>query len=257
MLQKLKRLYWTITVQFGVQPLQTLSAVGALPSFIRDYVRFRRGYAGSMQLMPCLHDQKQQAGDTKSEYFIQDLSVAKRIFARNPVKHVDVGSRIDGFVAHVASFRTIEVIDIRPMVGEIPGIVFTQADLTDTEASPASYCDSLSCLHALEHFGLGRYGDNVDPMGWRSGIRSLARILRPGGRLYLSTPIGRERVVFNAHRVFAPAQIIDAASECGLSLDHLSWIQDGDVTTSGNFAGDSVSLSHQEYSLGIFEFLKT
>jgi len=208
-----------------------------------------------MQLLPCLHDRREQAGDISSEYFIQDLTVARRIFSRNPVKHVDIGSRIDGFVAHVASFRMIEVMDIRPMAAELPGMLFRQADLTNTD-TPTAYCDSLSCLHALEHFGLGRYGDKVDPMGWRLGLGSLARILRPGGRLYLSTPVGQERVMFNAHRVFSPVQIIDAARELGLSLDHLSWIDRGALTTSRDFDRDSVVLGHKDYSLGIFEFLK-
>ncbi|MBV5330073.1 MAG: DUF268 domain-containing protein, partial [Chlorobium sp.] len=49
-----------------------------------------------------------------------------------------------------------------------------------------SYCDSLSCLHALEHFGLGRYGDPIDPHGYADGLRNMVKILRQGGLFYLS-----------------------------------------------------------------------
>jgi hypothetical protein len=43
-------------------------------------------------------------------------------------------------------------------------------ELTPYGSTPDGYCDSLSCLHALEHFGLGRYGDPIDPRGHEKGI---------------------------------------------------------------------------------------
>lgn len=71
---------------------------------------------------------------------------------------------------------------------------------------PAFYgvTDSASCLHALEHFGLGRYNDPIDYDGWRKGLVGLTRMLEPNGTLYLSVPTGQtQRVEFNAHRVFS------------------------------------------------------
>jgi len=62
-----------------------------------------------------LDDRFDQSGTASGHYFHQDLLVASRIFINNPEKHVDIGSRIDGFVAHVASFREIEVFDIRSL----------------------------------------------------------------------------------------------------------------------------------------------
>jgi hypothetical protein len=117
---------------------------------------------------------------------------------------VDVGSRIDGFVAHVALFRPIEVMDIRPARSFDPNVRFVQVDVSDPEKVPENYTDSLSCLHALEHFGLGRYGDPLLADGWKRGIQSFSRLLQPQGRLYLSVPIGRQRIEFNAHRIFGP-----------------------------------------------------
>ena len=75
-----------------------------------------------MKFMPCLHDRYEEGGATKSEYFWQDLLVARAIHATMPVKHVDIGSRVDGFVAHVASFREIEVFDVRPISTAVPGV---------------------------------------------------------------------------------------------------------------------------------------
>jgi hypothetical protein len=38
---------------------------------------FRRGYHGALGWMPCLHDRYEEGGTTKSEYFWQDLQVAR------------------------------------------------------------------------------------------------------------------------------------------------------------------------------------
>ena len=85
--------------------------------------------------------------------------MARRIYENNPDIHFDVGFRVDGFVVHVAAFRKIKVVDIRPQASQIKNIEFLQADMmSPVSDSLVACCDSLSCLHALEHFGLGRYG---------------------------------------------------------------------------------------------------
>ena len=142
-------------------------------------------------------------------YFLQDLTVARWIRDAAPTRHVDVGSRIDGFVANVATFREIEVLDIRPAPGEVAGVIFHQLDLMENLPTGWIGCtDSLSCLHTIEHFGLGRYGDSIDPDGHLKGLAQLKRMVAPGGLIYLSTPIGPERVEFNAHRIFAAETLV-------------------------------------------------
>jgi hypothetical protein len=154
--------------------------------------------------LPMLADYDDSAGAVESEYFHQDLLVAGFIHAANPARHIDVGSRIDGFVAHVATFRPIEVIDIRslPPLWN-PNISFLQMDLMSDAGVTEAVTDSLSCLHAIEHFGLGRYSDPIDPDGHIKGFRNLARMLKPGGVLYISMPVEpQSRVHFNSHRAF-------------------------------------------------------
>lgn len=53
------------------------------------------------------------AGTNKRHYFYQDLLVANLIHKSNPICHIDIGSRVDGFVAHIDVFRDIKVLDIR------------------------------------------------------------------------------------------------------------------------------------------------
>jgi SAM-dependent methyltransferase len=131
------------------------------------------------------------------------LYVAQRIYVNNPRRHVDVGSRVDGFVAHVASFRAIEVFDIRELQASVTNMTFRRRDVMQDCHDLDRCTDSLSCLHSLEHFGLGRYGDPVDAEGYAKGWENLYRMLEPGGKFYFSTPIGPQRVEFDAHRVFS------------------------------------------------------
>ena len=166
-------------------------------------------------IYPVLCERFEQAGVARGHYFHQDLYVAQKVFQHGPQRHIDVGSRIDGFVAHVASFRIVEAIDVRPLKSEVPNLRFLCADLMQELPSDLiEATDSLSCLHAVEHFGLGRYGDPVNFEGHLAGIRNMSRILQPGGRFYLSTPIGkRQRIEFNAHRVFSVPYLLDQVTD--------------------------------------------
>ena len=126
----------------------------------------------------------------------------------------------------MATFREIEVLDIRPLTSETPGITFTQADVMALGPEWAGVTDSASCLHALEHFGLGRYGDDIDVDGWRRGLDSLARMLEPRGVLYLSVPTGAvQRTEFNAHRVFGLPYLRDTLLR-SFSIERLAFVDD-------------------------------
>lgn len=261
MLKKsLIKLHWLLSSQFGLDISRLLRSMRGLPRFVNDWRKFRKGYSGSLTWMPCLYDWYDEGGTTKSEYFWQDLLVARWIFDAKPQRHVDIGSRVDGFVAHVASFRDIEVFDVRPISTQIPGVVFKQADLMHRDSLPNSgdgYCDSLSCLHALEHFGLGRYGDPIDPIGHERGIANMALLLKPSGTFYLSTPIGRERVEFNANRVFDPSNIIRLVEGHGLALRQLTVIDgDGEAREVHATLETLQALAKTTYNLGIFVFTK-
>ena len=252
----LKRIYWLLCAQFGIDLRVMFRSLRGMPRFVRDLIHFRSGYVGRLKLLPCLHDWYEEGGTTKNEYFWQDLLVARMIFAAKPEKHVDIGSRVDGFVAHVASFRDIEVFDVRPITTKIPGVIFKQADFM-SPIGQVAYCDSLSCLHALEHFGLGRYGDPVDPGGADRGFANMASLLKERGVFYLSVPIGIERVEFNANRVFDPRHIIKLASQNSLQPFALTVISGGGRVERVQLnEACLVDLANQHYALGVFSFVK-
>jgi Caenorhabditis protein of unknown function, DUF268 len=201
---------------------------------------------------PIYSDFDDQAGIASGHYFHQDLLIASYIFNNQPKRHIDIGSRIDGFVAHVAAFRTIEVLDIRPLKPTVhENIKFIQANLM-SESAALPVVDSISCLHAIEHFGLGRYGDPIDPQGYKKGFKNILKMLAPGGTLYISFPIGtKNEVHFNAHRIFAPNDIFSWAPN-DLKLERFDYVDD-DGNLHKNIDLNVESL-HLNYGCGIYTF---
>lgn len=250
-------------VQFGIDPLKFVSATQNLGIVLTEFSALKKQNQSTDKKwkinlsMPFFHDRNDLGGTASGHYFHQDLLVARRVFARKPQRHVDVGSRVDGFVAHVACFREIEVFDIRTPPDNLPNIIFRQADLMNLLPQFKDYCDSLSCLHALEHFGLGRYGDPVNIEGYVSGFEGLSQMLQSGGVFYLSVPTGTERIEFNGHRVFSIETILKLA-ESKFDLINFSYIDDaGDlhenVSLDSPAARENFNLN---YGCGIFEFVK-
>jgi SAM-dependent methyltransferase len=242
----------TIGIDFG----RFGRTIRGVPRFLGDVRRYRaiasdRFPIRFRHLKPMLLDYSCQAGIASGHYFFQDLWAARKIFSIRPEKHVDIGSRIDGFVAHVLSFMPVCVIDIRSLNSDVPGLIFVRTDATNLTGVADDSVESLSCLHAAEHFGLGRYTDPIDPDAWSKAMASMQRVLRPGGRLYFSVPLGAERLEFNAQRVFNPETIL--ATFNGLHLLSFAAVDD-----AGRFHSDAdpKMFAHSRYACGMFEFGK-
>lgn len=213
--------------------------------YVWDFRRFREALGHSQEWplgesWPVINEWYQAGGHANGAYFHQDLWAAHKIFERNPSRHIDVGSRIDGFVAHVACFREIEVYDIRPMSGSARNIKFVQRDLM--KSAEQEVCDSLSSLHVIEHFGLGRYGDEIDPWGYKTGFKCISDLLRPGGSFYFSVPLGPQRVEFNAHRVFGLRHLLSLIDENGFDITEFSFVNDaGNIVENAPLTKEAIA----------------
>jgi len=248
---------------WGYDPYTTIANVKGMRFFKKDLKVLEEQLHGDPQfpitkMFPMLADKNAAGGTLSGHYFHQDLLVAKRIFQNKPVKHVDIGSRTDGFVAHVACFREIEVFDIRPIENKIKNIQFIQADFMKLKPEMLNYTDSISCLHAIEHFGLGRYGDPIDAYGHLKGLQTIQNVLKKGGKFYFSVPIGKQRIEFNAHRVFSMEYLLSLFKN-KYTIDHFSYVDDtGDLHENVN-PDDETSVKKNfrcKYGCGIFEMTK-
>lgn len=232
--------------------LQPRPLAGAL--FLPRYLRHWREYsrrAGAQgprfaDSHPCLGDWSSHT-PFDPHYFYQGAWLARRVAALRPARHVDVGSSVLTLSVLSATVETLHV-DFRPLEAKLPGLQTEAGDILRLRFADASL-PSLSCLHVIEHIGLGRYGDPVDPEGARKAAAELARVLAPGGRLFFSAPVGRERVCFNAHRVFAPESVL--AMFGGLRLRGFALVDDAGAFHDGASPESARGL---DYGCGMFEF---
>ncbi len=206
---------------------------------------------------PMLNDKHAESGSASGAYFHQDLLVAQKVYINNPKKHIDIGSSVSGLVAHIASYREIEVFDIRPLSSNIDNIKFIKADFMAIDDHLHNYCDSLSCLHVIEHFGLGRYNDPINANGHLIGLENIYKIIKPGGKFYFSTPIGPQRIEFNAHRVFNLTYLIDILKD-KYTIDSFSYVDDsGDLHPNIDILSKNATNNFGcTYGCGIFELTK-
>ena len=65
----------------------------------------------------------------------------------------------------------------------------------------------VSIISTLEHIGLGRWGDPIDPEGDIKTMQEIRRVLKRGGHCILTIPFGYPTVVFNLHRIYDEGRI--------------------------------------------------
>jgi len=208
--------------KWGLDPIRFVTSLKPTAIFYRDYLRYKKLSRsieidqGPISWSPQLGDLNEGAGISHGHYFWQDLIVARKIFEQNPSRHVDIGSRIDGFIAHLLVFRIVEIIDIRKFESFDKNLDYSTGDAMNLSNVPDGSIESISSLHAIEHFGLGRYGDPLNPTGHIQAMKEIQRVLKKDGFFYLSFPAGIPRVLYNDKRIVdisLPAQIMN---ECDL-----------------------------------------
>jgi len=250
-----KRIHNFAAWQLGIDLKKLTCSIFSAKRYFNDLRRAKKEFRSPVELAPCLHDWYEMAGSSQNEYFWQDLFCAQYVHRLNPTEIYDVGSRLDGYITHVASFRRINLIDIRPLKCSIHNITYQQGDICNrtfpANADLKERFDLVSCLHTLEHIGLGRYGDDIRSEAYLEALKGLKDILRPKGKLLLSTPIGRKRVEFNSHRVFDGLELVETLKCIGFRIDSLYKVR----LESSPQQIDSealVELNKQEYSLITF-----
>ncbi|KAL6737989.1 hypothetical protein Aduo_011589 [Ancylostoma duodenale] len=60
---------------------------------------------------------------------------------------------------------------------------------------------------SIEHSGLGRYGDPVDPIGDMREVQKVMCLLKKGGLFFVGFPRGRDSILYNLHRVYGRTRL--------------------------------------------------
>lgn len=225
-----------------------LNSIMLYPRYLRELAQFRRmgGNATFANLSPFLHERTASHG-IDPHYFFQAYWASKKIFAAKPAQHFDVGSQA-GYVGMIAAAIPVRFVDLRPFGVEIPNLQDDHGTVLDLPYEDQSIT-SLSCLHVIEHIGLGRYGDPIDPEGPAKAATELARVIEPGGNLYVSLPVGRPSVDFNAHRVLDAAAVAEMFRP--LALAEFSMVNDDGQLRENVELANAID---QNFACGFFHF---
>ena len=194
-----------------------LRTLGGLPRFLlqwRSYSTSSGERVPAGVLFPRLGDATVTT-PFDPHYFYQSAWAAGCLAEQSPARHVDVGSQVN-LIAALTGYLDIEFVDIRLLDVSLRRLTSKKGSILELPY-PDNSVKSLSSLHVIEHIGLGRYGDPLDPDGTRKACKELQRVLAKGGHLYLSTPVGEERVEFNAHRVHRAESIVAMFDLCDLA----------------------------------------
>lgn len=185
--------------------------------------------------------------DIDRHYIYHTAWAARKLAEIMPEKHVDISSSIY-FNSLVSAFIPIDFYGYRISDISLDNITQSFVDLNKLPFDDNSI-PSLSCMHVVEHIGLGRYGDVIDPDGDLKAIAELKRVVLKD--LLFVVPIGQPRVLFNLHRIYSYAQITEYFKD--LELIEFTLIPDkGDPVRNATCE----LTDEQEYGCGCFHFRK-
>jgi SAM-dependent methyltransferase len=246
-------------IPFTVDTKKKLRDLALYREFIKD-LRTYKNLASRTQnrfsidqkdLFPCLGDKTSETGFDR--HYIYHPAWASRILAKTrPTYHVDISSTLH-FCSIVSAFIPVKFYDYRPANLMLSDLSSEPADLLNLLFKDASI-PSLSCMHTVEHVGLGRYGDKIDPDGDLKAIAELKRVISPGGSLLFVVPVGKPKIQFNAHRIYSYRQIRDYFFE--FKLEEYALIAD-DSKSGGLIYNATESMTEeQNYGCGCFWFKK-
>lgn len=220
------------------------------PRFVRQYLTYRRMPGGVIQEIQARLGERTASSSISPHYFYQGVWAFEKILISKVQKHVDIGAEVN-WVGVLTRITKVVSVELRPLNAKLDNFEGLRGDILHLPF-PDKSVQSLSCLHVAEHIGLGRYGDELDPEGTKKACHELARVLAQGGSIYFSLPIGRERTVFNAHRIHDPATILGYFSE--LELKEFSAVTDrGEYVRNVN----PKEFNTAKYACGLFHFSRT
>jgi SAM-dependent methyltransferase len=179
---------------------------------------------------------------------------AFRILVDNikPEKHIDISSTLY-FCSMLSAIMPVDFYDYRPAKIKLSNLNCFSGDLIALPFETNSIT-SISCMHTVEHIGLGRYGDTVDALGDIKAMNELQRVIAPGGSLLFVTPVADCNLIqFNAHRVYKPEQIIETFND--LILQEFYYIPSYDAEPR-LMQGNSEYIKGEKYGCGCFWFKK-
>lgn len=111
-----------------------------------------------------------------------------------------IGSQLPFYECVVLAFGGQPItVEYQKIVSEEPRI--TTVTVEEFNANPRKF-DVILSISSIEHDGLGRYGDPINPNGDLEFMAKAKTLLKEDGHMILAVPVGRDSLVWNAHRIY-------------------------------------------------------
>ena len=225
------------------------------PSFLFQFLKFSKFNPKlilKMRFSPKLFDNRKK--EPFDAHYLYHTAWATRVLKKTkPDLHYDFASDLR-FITIISSFiKTIQFNLNIPTI-KLSGLSFEKTDLTNMNNIKSDSLSSVSCMHVIEHIGLGRYGDPINQNGDKFAINEIKRVLAKNGNLLFVTPLGKKKIYFNAHRVYSYEDIINYFKE--LKLVEFSLIEDNGFEKGIIENADPALVKNNDYACGCFWFQK-
>jgi hypothetical protein len=235
--------------------LQRLERWGKEKEYRRELKKFREMNKADNRMTVTDEDLWVFLNDATKEtiydtHYIYHPAWATRIIKEiGPPRHVDISSTLH-FCSMLSAFLPVDYYEFRPARLNLSNLTSQFADLTQLPFETGSL-ESVSCMHTIEHVGLGRYGDPLDPGADVKALKELQRVTQANGNLLIVTPVGLPKVQFNGQRIYSFELIHDLFDNFELRDFSL-------VTDSGDFvnSADPALVKHQQHGCGCFWYIK-
>lgn len=147
-------------------------------------------------------------GDHPASFVDFECAFAAAHLARIlPSSILDIGSYRQFIIGLLAAF-SVTTLDVRERKAASSRETVMTGDASALPFDDGSF-PAIVSLCAVEHFGLGRYGDPFDPHGDMKAFAEMKRVCAPGGEIIFTTTFtaAHPSIAMNAHRIYTHCQI--------------------------------------------------
>lgn len=240
-------LFKNLVVGFNFNVVKFIKSLTEYVKDLTSYIKLNNNKVSQLKLtnlMPMLAD-KTEKTPIEPIYFYQDVWGASKVFDINPKEHVDIASSVKT-MAVIAQKIPVKFVDIRPPDVMVKEMEYVRGSITQLPFKKSSL-ESLSSLCVIEHIGLGRYGDDIDPLGTEKAALEMQRVVKKNGNILISAPVDSDNFVyFNAHRAFTRKYILSLFQSCRLVEER--YIYDSKMYNSYD--------KHKGFGVGLYHLRK-
>jgi len=167
------------------------------------------GYTWSAEKINAMSSERSVCGDYRLPQCADILEkyshfvAGKRVLVFGSQKPWAEAALLRAGAAHVTTVEYMPIQTDHPQLDAVHPFILRELYINGS-FEPVHFVFSFS---SLEHDGLGRYGDPINPFGDFEALAEIHCLLKPNGVFFLAVPMGYDTLVWNANRVYGKERL--------------------------------------------------